>query len=242
MATPLAAPVWRKAVSMSPKLLSREDRDKLIERHLDYVRRLAHRIKREIATDLDLEELVAYGQRGLVEAAERYDPARGVAFTTFSYYRIRGAIFDGLRKLGWLSRSEYARFSAAQNELLGNAAERQTVERRGDAKQTMSSVAKTLDQLAVIFVTSLEAGERPPEPVSEAPDGAEIVEHKQAVSVVRRAVETLPERERRLIEMHYFEDMSLQDAGKALGLSKSWASRLHARTIAQLTEMLGPSF
>ena len=62
--------------------------------------------------------------RGLLEAAERFDETRGVAFTTFSYYRIRGAIFDGLRQLGWMNRSQWARYSAHANELLQNQAER----------------------------------------------------------------------------------------------------------------------
>ena len=87
--------------------LDKVARDRLIEEHLGYVRALAIQLKKEIAAKaLDLEELVAYGSRGLVEAAERFDPDRGVAFSTFAYYRIRETIFDELRQTGWLSRSQ----------------------------------------------------------------------------------------------------------------------------------------
>ena len=221
--------------------LPRAERDKLIEKHLSYAEALATKLHKELGGNLELAELVAYGQRGLVEAAERFDPTRGVAFTTFSYYRIRGAIFDGLRQTGWLSRLEYARYQASANELLENASERHADAPRGGKRQAAQQIAETLDHLATIFVTSLDAQEQ--EAIdADAQDGSQALEDKQAKTAVRQALKDLPDRERRLLELHYYQGHSLAAAGQTLGLSKSWSSRLHARAVRLLTERLGPSF
>ena len=73
------------------------------------MRSLASRIHHKLPPYVDLEDLVAYGQMGLAEAARDFDPARGTQFSTFAYYRIRGAIYDGLAKMSWFSRVEYGR-------------------------------------------------------------------------------------------------------------------------------------
>ncbi|MBK8480032.1 MAG: sigma-70 family RNA polymerase sigma factor [Proteobacteria bacterium] len=219
------------------------ERDRLIHEHLGYVRSLAGKVRRELGGSLDHDELVAFGMRGLVEAADRFDATRGIAFTTFSYYRIRGAIFDGLRQLGWLSRSEYARFLAASNELLANTAERPTAgQPEVDTEQALGDVVKTLDQVATIFVMSLGDAGVGDLADTRAADPALASEQAQVGRAVRAAIAGLPERERTLIEGHYYRGLTLEAVGQQLGLSKSWASRLHARAIAQLTEALGPAY
>src|ERR687890_451424 len=80
------------------------DRDALIEQHRSYARALAIKVMRTLPSSVELADLVAYGEVGLVEAAERYDPRRGVAFSTFAHYRIKGAIYDGLREMGYFAR------------------------------------------------------------------------------------------------------------------------------------------
>ncbi|MCC6749671.1 MAG: sigma-70 family RNA polymerase sigma factor [Deltaproteobacteria bacterium] len=221
------------------------ERNKLIQDHLGFVRGLAAKVRKETSPDLDFEELVAYGTRGLVEAAQRFDPSRGVAFTTFAYYRIRGAIYDGLRETGWLSRSEYARFQASTNELLENRVERKEgVAAEGqDAEGAVRAVAQTLDEVAAIFVVSLDASERTRDlPDPDAVDPTHALEGGQTSRAVRNAVASLPAKERQLIELYYFDDLTLEAAGQKLGLSKSWACRLHARAVKLLTEALGPAF
>src|SRR6185436_14020281 len=118
------------------------------------------------------DDLVGYGHKGLIEAADRFDSKQGVTFTTFAYYRIRGAMLDGLRSMGWYSRSDYARYRAEEraNELLQAEAEREGTERaaarasadaaadsesgRGAALQ---AIRDTLARIATVHITSLEA-------------------------------------------------------------------------------------
>ena len=83
--------------------------DQVIEENQGLVRSLALKIHRKLPPHVELDDLVAYGQIGLAEAARDFDPARGGRFSTYAYYRIRGAIYDGLSKMNWFSRSEYRR-------------------------------------------------------------------------------------------------------------------------------------
>jgi RNA polymerase sigma factor for flagellar operon FliA len=86
----------------------------LMEQCQGLVRSLALKIHRQVPPQVELDDLIAYGQLGLAEAAVEYDHERGIQFSTYSYYRIRGAIFDGLSKMSWISRSRYNRLRKQQ--------------------------------------------------------------------------------------------------------------------------------
>src|ERR1044071_102934 len=113
--------------------MSRPDRDQLIQQHLSLVQSVARKLKKQITARVEFDDLVGYGSKGLIEAAERFDPRHGVAFTTFAYYRIRGAMLDGLRTMGWYSRADYARYRAEEraNEYLQNHADREAAQAVG---------------------------------------------------------------------------------------------------------------
>jgi RNA polymerase sigma factor FliA len=214
------------------------ERQRLVEGHLTFVRSIAAKVKEQLPKEIEFEDLVGYGTQGLIEAADRYDPVHGTAFSTFSYYRIRGAIYDGLRGMGWLPRGEYAKLRAEEraNALLQNVTDRDGGDTDDSLEDDVRAIADALGGIATIFVLALES--LPEEPVDDRPRAEELVEEEQQRSVVREALASLPEKERRLLELYYFEDRSLLDAGTALGLSKSWASRLHARAVTLLKEAL----
>lgn len=215
--------------------LSEEQRRELVEEHLGLVRSLAAKVRRSHNVELPEEELVSFGSPGLVEAAARWDPARGVAFATFAYYRVRGAIFDGLRQLGWLSRREYLRAEAASNAYLQREAEAPS----GGSDEPLAGVAGALDGVAAIFVTMVGGvGLDQTVEDTETEDPESGVERMQTRQQVRRAVAGLPQPERQLVEGHYFGGKTLTAVGEELGLSRSWASRLHARAVKLLAEEL----
>ena len=76
--------------------------NQLIEQYGSFVRSIARQVKKSVSPRIELDDLIAYGMTGLLEAGERFDAKQGANFTTFSYYRIRGAIYDGLRGMGWV--------------------------------------------------------------------------------------------------------------------------------------------
>jgi RNA polymerase sigma factor for flagellar operon FliA len=219
------------------------DRDRLVEENLDLVRSIAGKLKRSLGRNLDLDELVAYGSKGLVEAASRFDSGKGVTFSTFAYYRIRGAMLDGLRTMGWYSRGDYARYRAEEraNEYLHNLAERKDAAgapagQARDAATTLEEIAEILSGVATVHITSLEAAAGVTDERLPPPD--QQLERMHLHARARRALDKLPEKERRLLQLHYFEDRNLEVAGVELGLSKSWASRLHARAVDRLRKVL----
>jgi RNA polymerase sigma factor for flagellar operon FliA len=226
-----------------------EQRDQLVERHLPLVQSVARKVKRQITARIDFDDLIGYGSKGLIEAAERFDPRHGVAFTTFAYYRIRGAMLDGLRTMGWYSRADYARYRAEEraNEYLQNQSDREGAVVAGGGTQegttgaadqaaTLASVAEILGGIATVHITSLEAAATVSDERLPAPD-ATLDTGRLGVRV-REAIQKLPDRERQLMELYYFAEKNLEEAGAVMGLSKSWACRLHARAVELLREEL----
>jgi RNA polymerase sigma factor FliA len=217
------------------------EKDELVEKNLPLVQGIARKVKRTLGAAIEVDDLVGYGCKGLVEAAERFDGRAGVAFTTFAYYRIRGAMYDGIRAMGWYSRADYARYRADEraNQYLQSQAGQEGAARaqnpdgsggaRPDPGQTLANVAEVLAGIATIHITSIEAAARVADESLPAPDAA--VDTARLSRRVREALTRLPEKERQLMELYYFADKNLEEAGAALGLSKSWACRLHARAV-----------
>jgi RNA polymerase sigma factor for flagellar operon FliA len=225
-----------------------QERDGLITEHLSLVQAIAGKLKRTLGRSIEFDDLVGYGSKGLIEAAERFDPRQGTAFSTFAYYRIRGAMLDGLRTMGWYSRADYARYRAEEraNEYLRNLADRAGATdaadtapvspSKPDAGATLGEIAQILGGVAAVHITSLEAASRVVDERLPPPD--EDVERRETGARLYAALRQLPERERKLMELYYFAEKNLEEAGAELGLSKSWACRLHARAVSLLRDAL----
>ena len=202
---------------------------------------LASNVRRKIPFRVDLDDLIAYGEVGLAEAARDYDPSKGAAFTTFAYYRVRGAIYDGLSKMSWTSRARYRkwRFEQMANEKLAEEA-------MHSASSDLESEAKWLrdatEQLAVIFLSCQDDGKSGVRESSledpTAPSASSIAAQREILGKLRELVNGLPPTEQRLISQVYFEGTTLQEAGNSLGISKSWASRIHAKALENLSRSL----
>lgn len=214
-----------------------QERDRLVEDNLDLVRSIAGKLKRSLGRNLDMDDLVAYGCKGLVEAAGRFDARQGVSFTTFAYYRIRGAMLDGMRAMSWYSRGDLARYRAEEraHEYLQSQAERPE-STGGDAAETLEEIADILGGVAAVHITSLEAATHASDERLPPPDQQLQTLAMQARA--RKAMEKLPERERRMVQLYYFEDRQIDEVSREMGLSKSWGSRLHTRAVNRLREIL----
>lgn len=218
-----------------------EDRKVILEKYGPYVRSLAATVRKQFNAQLELDELVAYGQIGLLEAAERFDAKVGANFLTFAHYRIKGAIFDGLRKMGVLRGSDARNAFVGERAAayLGNLSDREAgAGNRGSSfDDDVNDISDAVTGLAMVFATSLEGADTAGYTDESLPVDVRL-ELEQLKTRVRAAIEKLPEKERKLLQGYYFQGRTLEEAGAEIGQSKSWASRLHARAIDRLKELL----
>ena len=217
------------------------------ESHLDLVDRAARMLRARFSgTEVQFEELVSFGQEGLLDAARKFDASRGVAFAGYAHFRIRGAIMDGLRSHSRLPRRVYQRLKAAESAALyseGAHEDRLGSEAKATAEQAHQQLAEHMAGMATAMAAGLvsqtvfgEGGET--SAVSTAPDPEGALENQQLREAVRHAISDLPEKEATLIRRHYFEGERFDVGANELGLSKSWASRLNTRAIARLSRRL----
>jgi RNA polymerase sigma factor for flagellar operon FliA len=221
-------------------------RARLVEDHLDVARKAAAMIHPRVRYHVDMDELVALGNAGLAEAAARFDPARGATFSTFAWYRVQGAIVDGLRKMTQLPRRTWAKLVAlrAASEYLEHRAERdQGATARGTPPATgadaLAQVRAAMSAIRTMYVTSLDAMQDDGFDLAASASGpGEQLDGSRLASRLRAAIDALPERERALMTKHYWEGKNLLEAGAELGISKSWASRLHAQAVDRLRALV----
>jgi RNA polymerase sigma factor for flagellar operon FliA len=201
------------------------------------VRSLAARVADQVGGVIEREELFASGREGLVQAAHRYDPERGVAFATFAYYRIRGAMFDALRKQGPLVLlGPRVAFEERADDYLEQRATQPAPTTAVEAGQRLKTMVADLATAYVMCSDRMEVHAD-----ATLADPCAVAEAREEIGLVREHLGRLPERERLLIMAMYFEGLSLTEAGERLGMSKGWASRLHARALATLREhVYGP--
>ena len=186
---------------------------------------------RRVHPHVDYDELVALGNVGLVEAAARFDPDRGVSFPAYAWYRVQGAIIDGVRKLTSLPRRiwrQLVALRAASTYLEHYAAtEPQTT------NEPLDKLRDAMTAIRTMYMISLETiSEDEVEPLQTAAD--EDIDLQRLSVRLRTALEALPEDERALMFKHYWEGKQLATAGGELGISRSWSSRLHSRAIDRL--------
>jgi RNA polymerase sigma factor for flagellar operon FliA len=212
-------------------------RQTLIEGCQGLVRSLAVKIHRKMGSQGDLDDLIAYGQVGLAEAAADFNPDRGSQFSTYAYYRVRGAIYDGLSKMNWGSRARYNQ--VRNDQIAGDVLEADSVSASNSETATVDDDAKWLVAITrrltvVCLAINSEGGscdtladEHALAPPSQAA-AREIYQRLHGL------IDALPDEERTLVRSVYFDGMTLNDAALQLGVSKSWASRMHARTLDKL--------
>jgi len=223
------------------------DRARLVEANLDVAKKAAYMIYPRVKEHVELDELIGLANAGLAEAAQRFDPSRGAAFSTFAWYRVQGSIVDGLRKSSQLPRRVWAKLVAlrAASDYLEHRAERDAgAAQQGTPPATgadaLAQVRSELSAIRTMYVTSLDAmtdaGFDKPDDKSPQADAA--IDAQRAASKIRAAIATLPAKEQALMKKHYWEGKNLLEAGAELGISKSWASRLHAQAVERLRTMI----
>jgi RNA polymerase sigma factor for flagellar operon FliA len=217
------------------------------ESALDLVDAMARRIARELGGHAELDELLSYGREGLLDAARKFDASRGVPFRGYASFRVRGAILDGVRANARLPRRVHERLrglSAAGRTSEGVLEDAFLAPAPGaTAEDASRALGDHLAAMATAVAMGLlagtafgEEGERVP--VSSAASPEDELARAELLSLIRSGIEELPHEEAELVRRHYLEGERFDHVAAELGLSKSWASRLHTRAIKRLTERL----
>src|SRR5882757_10109784 len=217
---------------------------------LPFVEALARRMASSMPNSVDIGDLVQDGVLGLIDAANRFDEDRGIKFETFAERRVRGAMIDALRKDAWprgvrrQRRELDAAREALRRELGHEPSMADLAARVGSDEKRLS---RTIVRINTIEATSpLATGEHmdesslptvlvPSEP--DSPDKA--YEKAETRDRVRTAIQSLPWRERKVIGLYYYGEVTMKQIGAEIGVNESRVSQLHARAIRRLRTALG---
>ncbi len=217
------------------------DLEQRVGEGLQLVEQIASQLLRSLGNLARREDLVASGREGLVRAAQRFEPERGVPFRGYASFRIRGAMIDALRRDGQLPRRVHRSLRAMESGMLYSegqecppAPSAEDAERRLDEHLAGMATAMALGLVAERGygeegeVTAVASGVTPEQQLANA----------QLLAEVKAAIAELPDAEATLVRRHYFEGERFDHVAEELGLSKSWASRLHSRAIDRLRSRL----
>jgi len=224
------------------------NRDELIIEHMPLVKYLLSRIVPQLPQHLDKDDLMSVAVIGLINAADRYDPTRGVMFKTFAEQHIRGSIIDELRSYDVLSRSMRDKYKRLEKQVLN-------LEHQLGRNPTSEEVAKSLeisladyydllDDVHVFSFISLDDSWSDAEgnalclsdvlAESEAKNPQQQVMMMQLAEALGLAIDTLPEKERLAVTLYYTEDLNLKEIGEAVGLTESRISQLLSQAMVRL--------
>lgn len=214
--------------------------DALVEQYLGFVTAIAKKILRGLPAFVELGDLEGFGQIGLIEASRRFDPTRGVQFKTFAYYRIRGGIYDGIRKMAWFDKDpdRDITYQAAANEILTESSDSSS-STAGSAtlEDDIQGTRETILRLAGARLLSLDH-ESMGDIADDTAGPEREAELADAARIVRDCIDQLDEKERCVVQDYYFGHLTLEESGAKMGLSKSWTSRVHARALKNLATLV----
>jgi RNA polymerase sigma factor FliA len=223
-------------------------KDELLTRFAPLVRHVVERIAATLPKNVDHEDLYSAGVLGLLDAHAKFDPRKGVKFETYAVWRIKGAVLDQLRALDWVSRSMRRKarnldgITRKLDQKLGRAATEDEVAR--EMKLSRGDFYRLLDHVRGAVLVSLDesrSGEdqEPSTLADHLPDPNALdiearLEMEQSRDVMLRTLDQLPEQERLVVSLYYYEHLTLSEIGRALGISESRVSQVHSRAMTRL--------
>ncbi|RBY86289.1 RNA polymerase sigma factor WhiG [Blastococcus sp. TF02A-30] len=227
-------------------------RDRLILHYAPLVKYVAGRVGSGLPAHVEQADLVSYGTFGLIDAITRFEPTREVKFESYAMARIRGAIIDELRNTDWIPRSvrmKARQFERTVAELESRLQRTPSDEEVAEAMDMdVEEIRKFLGQLSLVNVVALDelltdddgGAPRLVDTLkdSTALDPQAMAEHGEARQLLARAVEQLPEREKVVVSLYYFEGLTLADIGRVLGVTESRICQLHTKAVLHLRTKL----
>ncbi|NWG13357.1 MAG: FliA/WhiG family RNA polymerase sigma factor [Acidobacteria bacterium] len=228
-------------------------RDQLILEHLPQIKYIAQRISTKLPSHVELNDLISAGVLGLLDAIEKFDPLRGVKFKTYAELRIKGAILDSLRNLDWAPRSlrkkskDLEKVYRELEQRLGRPASDKEV--CDEMEISLEEYYELIDQIKGLNLGSFQElaphdDEKNSEPlVRYVPDAPQMdpffVFHKSEIrNILGGAIDALPKKERLVVSLYYYDELTMKEIGKVLGVNESRVSQLHTKAMLRLRTKL----
>jgi len=226
------------------------EREALILEHLALIKHVAHRVATRLPSSVEIGDLVNAGVIGLLDAVDKFEPERGVKFKTYAELRVRGAIIDSLRNLDWAPRSLRRRgrdlervYGELEQKLGRPATDEEVSEALG---QNLEDLHSLLDQLNGLSIGSFDESFQQDDNeavINYYPDDGTNDPHVQFEAIeltelMAEAIEALPEKERMVLSLYYYEELTMKEIGSLLGVNESRVSQLHSKATLRLRSKL----
>jgi RNA polymerase sigma factor FliA len=215
-----------------------EIRDQLVEHYLTLVNIIAGRLSISLPAHVDRDDLISSGFFGLLDAIDRYDYTRGNKFETYAGVRIRGAMLDYLRSKDWISvslRQKIRRYEQTVSKLegvLGRSATDGEIAK--ELQLSLDELQNLIQQLNVATIIPLEEYIRTESPQTGELDPAEHVEFMELQDTLASAIDKLPEKEKKVVSLYYYEELTLKEISVILHLSEARICQLHTKAVFRL--------
>ncbi|CUU11276.1 MAG: FliA/WhiG family RNA polymerase sigma factor [Fimbriimonadales bacterium] len=230
-----------------------ESRDQIIRHYAHLIKLTVARVVPYPPAGMEWEDLYSHGAIGLIRAVDTFDPTRNVKFETYAIALIRGAVLEALRSEDWVPRSARDKLRALERawvqleaQLGRPPTEEETAEAMGismeEYRQLLIDYARTnlisLDSCLVNGDDDNENGNSLAEVLTAYEDPYEELMEREQMRALQQAIESLSEREQRVIQLYYYEGLTFKEIGQVLGISESRVYQLHTRAIARMREQL----
>jgi len=228
-------------------------RDELILNFSPLVKYVAGRLASSLPQTVDTADLISYGIFGLIDAIEKYDLTRAIKFETYAIARIKGAIIDELRAMDWVPRSVRSRareiesaYVELENELKRVPSDQEVADRMHVTIKEFQDILTKLSYTSVVSFEELWVGGDREDGQSAigtirdetADDPVAVFESAEIKEILAEAIERLPEREKTVIALYYYEGLTLKEIGQVLGVTESRVSQLHTKAVLRLRAKL----
>jgi RNA polymerase sigma factor for flagellar operon FliA len=219
-------------------------RDEIILQHLPLAKAIAVRVHENLPVHVDLDDLVHAGVLGLFDAVAKYDAEKNVAFQAYAKHRIKGAILDSLRQLDWASRDLRKRQKQVDSttrdlsaSLGRNPTEHEVAQRMGVTTDRLRRMQMDIRTVGVVSMTAISPEDRDrTEDFAGTPDlqPDRICERKQLQGTLARALDTLPERYRKVVFLYYTTGLTMKEIGDLMGVNESRVSQIHKSALKKM--------
>lgn len=245
-----------KKYKEEPSKLTSQQKDKLIMEYAPLIKFIAQKIAIRLPAHIELDDLISSGVIGLMDAMEKYDPSRDNKFKTYAEFRIRGAILDELRAQDWVPRSVRDKAKMLDRTIvkleseLGRApTDEEAAEKLGMTLEGFYDLVNEVRPVSLLSIDdSTTFSNVDKKSILNILEGCKLnnpfnqLKLKSVKGTVAKAIEDLPERQRLVLSLYYYEDLNLKEIGRILRVTESRVSQLHAQAIQRLRAKLTAQF